>query len=473
MTSTMAFIYAAVQLLGLITAVFALLATRTSQGTIAWVVTLIAFPWLGVPAYLIFGRTRFNGYISARAEDEKDFRDKLGIAWHDISPYLSPQPQEHHNLKAFETLAKLPFTQANHATLLINGDDTFEDIFTGLQNADEYILIQFYIIRDDELGMKLQHHLIDAVNRGVRVYLLYDEIGSYSLSDDYLDDLAEAGVLVYSFHSSRTIHNRYQLNFRNHRKIVVVDGQTAWLGGHNVGNEYLGKDPDFPFWRDTHIRLEGPAALAAQLSFIEDWHWVTEDTPTLKWTPKVPADPRKRILILPSGPSDPFETASLMMQHAMHIAQKRIWIASPYFVPDEGVLQALRLAAIRGVDVRILIPEKADNWLIYLSAFSFVAGILRAGVKVMRYQKGFLHQKVFLVDDYLSAVGTANMDNRSFRLNFEITALVDDEQFAKQIEDMLLDDFSHSNDMFIDEIEAKPLWFKILSRAAYLSAPIQ
>lgn len=471
--TTMAIAYAAVQLLGLITSVFALLSTRTSQGTIAWVVTLIAFPWLGVPAYLIFGRTRFNGYISARVEDEKDFRRKLGVIRQDITPFLSPQPQQHEKLKAFEVLAKLPFTQGNNVTLLINGQSTFGDIFSGIRKANDYILIQFYIIRDDELGLQLWNHLTEAIQRGVRVYFLYDEIGSYALSEQYLDSLAEAGAMVHSFHSSRSTKNRFQLNFRNHRKIVVVDGKTAWVGGHNVGDEYLGNDPDFPFWRDTHIRLEGPAVLGTQLSFVEDWHWVTEDTPKLNWTPTIPKQAKQRVLILPSGPSDTFETASLMMQQAMHVAEKRIWIASPYFVPDEGVLQALRLAAIRGVDVRILIPEKTDNKLIYLSAFSFVAGILQAGVKVMRYQRGFLHQKVFLVDDYLAAVGTSNMDNRSFRLNFEITALVDDEGFAKQIENMMLDDFSYSNEMLIEEIDAKPLWFKIISRAAYLSAPIQ
>jgi cardiolipin synthase len=162
-----------------------------------------------------------------------------------------------------------------------------------------------------------------------------------------------------------------------------------------------------------------------------------------------------------------------MMQQAMHVAKKRIWIASPYFVPDEGVQQALRLAAIRGVDVVILIPEKPDNLLIYLSLYSFVTGVMKAGVKVLRYQKGFLHQKTFLVDDYLAAVGTANMDNRSFRLNFEITALVDDKAFASQVETLLLEDFSHSSELLIEEVESKPLWFTILSRAAYLSSPVQ
>ncbi|MGB1311496.1 MAG: cardiolipin synthase [Leucothrix sp.] len=471
--TTMAIIFALVQLLGVITSIFALLSTRTSQGTIAWVVTLIAFPWLGVPAYLFFGRTRFNGYLSARVADEKDFRGKLGLFNKDIDAFLINRTQHNKDLEAFETLAKLPFTQANQAQLLINGEQTFKDIFKGIRAAKHYVLVQFYIINDDQLGRQLFDALVKAVRRNVRVFLLYDDIGCYHLNERYLNRLMQAGVMVNSFHSSRNVQNRFQLNFRNHRKIVVVDGKTAWLGGHNVGDEYLGKNPKYPNWRDTHIRLDGPAALGVQLSFVEDWHWAADEALLLNWTP-TPADQgNQNILVLPSGPSDPFETASLMMQHAMHVAEQRIWIASPYFVPDEGVQQALRLAALRGVDVTILIPEKPDNLLIYLSVFSFVPGILKAGVKILRYQKGFLHQKVFLVDDYLAAVGTANMDNRSFRLNFEITALVDDKTFASDVETMLLHDFADANQMLIEEVEAKPLWFSILSRAAYLSAPIQ
>ncbi|PID46948.1 MAG: cardiolipin synthase [Proteobacteria bacterium] len=469
----MALLYITVQILGLITAVFALLSTRTSQGTIAWVVTLIAFPWLGVPAYLIFGRTRFRGHISARIKDEKGLREQLGLDWQDIQPLLSPRPQPHENLKTFEVLAKLAFTQGNAVELLINGQRTFDSIFDGIRHAHEYLLVQFYIVRDDVLGRQLKQLLCDAASRGVRVYFLFDDIGSYTLSNSYLDSLTEAGVMVYSFHSSSRRQKRFQINFRNHRKIVIADGKVAWIGGHNVGDEYLGNTSPYDSWRDTHIRLAGPAVLGAQLSFIEDWHWVTDSIPTLNWSPCAPSHATQRVLILPSGPSDPFETASLMMQHAIHIAEKRIWIATPYFVPDEGVQQALRLAAIRGIDVRIIIPEKMDNWLTYLSVFSFMPGILKAGVKVMQYQAGFLHQKVFLVDDYLSAVGTVNMNNRSFRLNFEITALIDDKNLAADIEAMLLNDFHHSTEMSTADIEAKPLWFKILSRAAYLSAPIQ
>ncbi len=471
--TTMAIFFAAVQLLGIITSIFALLSTRTSQGTVAWVVTLIAFPWLGVPAYLIFGRTRFNGYVSARVEDEKDFRNKLGLFSKDIDPFLLSHSNKNTELNAFEVLAKLPFTQANQAQLLINGRQTFKDIFEGIENAKDYVLVQSYIINDDQLGNELLEILTKAVQKEIRVFLLYDDIGCYHLSERYIKKLILAGIEVNSFHSTRNVQNRFQLNFRNHRKIVVVDGKTAWLGGHNIGDEYLNKDPKYPNWRDTHIRLDGPSALGVQLSFVEDWHWATDDALQLNWRPKSAKQHDQRVLILPSGPSDPFETASLMMQHAMHVAKKRIWIASPYFVPDEGVQQALRLAALRGVDVTILIPEKPDNLLIYLSLFSFVTGVMKAGVKILKYQQGFLHQKSFLVDDYLAAVGTANMDNRSFRLNFEITAIVDDKEFATQIEAMLLEDFSHSSELLIQDVESKPLWFTILSRAAYLSSPVQ
>jgi len=473
--TTMAIIIAAVQLLGLVFAVFALLSTRTSQGTVAWVVTLIAFPWLGIPAYLLFGRTRFNGYVTARVAHEIDFRKKLGLEYGKLRCFMSPHPQteRHDQLKTFEVLAKLPFTEGNNARLLINGRATFDDIFDGIRQAKNYVLIQFYIVNEGLIGDAFWECLVEARARGVRVYFLYDEIGSYELADWYLEGLRENGVQVYSFHSHRNVLNRFQLNFRNHRKIVVVDGFTTWIGGHNIGDEYINKDPKYPFWRDTHIRLDGPAALGAQLSFVEDWYWVTEETLQLNWKPVETCYTNQRALVLPSGPSDTFETASLMMQYAMHVAKKRIWIASPYFVPDEGVLQSLRLAALRGVDVRILIPEKPDNLLIYLSAFSFVSGILKAGVKIMRYQRGFLHQKVFLVDDYLAAVGTTNMDNRSFRLNFEVTVLLDNHQFATEVEAMLLDDFSHAQEMTIKDAESKPLWFKILCRAAYLSAPVQ
>ena len=206
--------------------------------------------------------------------------------------------------------------------------------------------------------------------------------------------------------------------------------------------------------------------------FIEDWHWATEKIPDLLWEPVVRSHHGDPVLILPSGPADRFETASLMMQQAIHAAHHRIWIASPYFVPDEGVIGMLKLAALSGVDVRILIPERPDNLLTYYAAYAFVGPLLEAGVRIYRYQDGFLHGKAFVVDEVGGAVGTVNLDNRSFRLNFEVTALVMDPDFARELEAMFETDFARSREMRLAELHQLPLWHRIAARAAYLFAPV-
>jgi cardiolipin synthase len=308
----------------------------------------------------------------------------------------------------------------------------------------------------------------------VRVYFLYDDVGSHALSRSYKNELREAGVEVFNFHTRQSPRNRFQINFRNHRKIVVVDGRVAWIGGHNVGDEYLGRDPKFGHWRNTHVRIEGPAATAAQLSFAEDWNWATGSVPELNWTPESASDGSDvPVLIIPTGPADEFETAALMFTHAINSATERIWIASPYFVPDEGLMSALQLAGLRGVDVRILIPDKADHPLIYLAAFSYFDDALAAGVQFYKYADGFMHQKVILVDDVAASVGTANFDNRSFRLNFEITAMVADSTFVEEVEHMLQNDFAASRKVGPNEYSERPFWFRLAVRLARLTAPIQ
>jgi cardiolipin synthase len=254
---------------------------------------------------------------------------------------------------------------------------------------------------------------------------------------------------------------------------VVVDGQVAWVGGHNVGDEYLGKDPDIGRWRDVHVRIEGPAVIGAQLTFVEDWRWSTDSVPReLIWTPHVAPDGRARSLMIASGPADPMETALLMFMQAISSAEKRVWIASPYFVPDDAVVQALQLAALRGVDVRILIPEKADSRLVTLAAYSYFDDVKAGGARFYRYQNGFLHGKFMLVDDHIATIGTANFDNRSFRLNFEITAAIADAAFAREVYDMFEQDFANSRRMVLGELDAKPLWFRLAVRVARLLAPL-
>ncbi len=448
--------------------------TRTSQGAIAWIVALNSFPIAAVPAYWIFGHNKFHGYVTARHDLDEQHEQHIEVVRKQITPFEMQFEEGQQGALVGEQLSRLPFLGSNAVELLINGEQTFDSILEGISQARDYVLVQFYIIHDDNLGRHLKKALIDKAHEGLRVYLLYDEIGSHSLPAIYVEELRAAGIDVHAFHSTlKGFHHRFQVNFRNHRKIVVVDGITGWIGGHNVGDEYLGKDLKIGPWRDTHVKITGPAVLQLQVSFFEDYHWASEKLLELSWKPVPAPGGDAKILILPSGPADELETASLMYQQAIHSANKRIWIASPYFVPDESVLSALYLAVLRGVEVKILIPNTADSKLVYFSTYAFVDKLLRAGIEIHRYLPGFLHEKVFLVDDRLAGIGTANFDNRSFRLNFEITALIIEDKLVRDVEQMFQDDFTQSTKMTVTEVENKPWWFQVLARASYITAPIQ
>ena len=460
-------------IVGFLSSIDAVMGTRTSQGAIAWVVALNTFPYVAVPAYWVLGRSRFQGYVNARQDGDQEIRH-IALQARELTMDQRSDRGEHDPLtRASELLAKIPVLKNNQVELLVDGQATFDSIFEGIDAAKEYILVQFFIVKDDELGRALKTRLLAKAREGVRIYFLYDEVGSHDLPKSYIQELRDAGAKMLDFHSRKGPGNRFQINFRNHRKIVVVDGHTAWVGGHNVGDEYMGRDPKFGHWRDTHVRIIGPAALAVQLSFLEDWYWATGTTPDFIWTPHVSGEARVDVLVFPTGPADRLETATLMFLNGINTAQKRLWIASPYFVPDESIMNALHLAALRGVDVRIIIPDKADQLLVYLAAYTYFEEAQQTGIRFFRYTDGFLHQKVVLIDDDISAVGTANFDNRSFRLNFEIMAVVADPAFAVEVEQMLLADMENSVEMQPDDLEKKSFWFKLGTRLARLTAPIQ
>ena len=460
------------EILGLVSAVHALRSTRTTQGTIAWIISLITFPVLSVPAYWILGRNRFQGYVSARQSGDDAVNAFVSQLYDIIARYRKIDPAQGEVYYAVEKLAQLPYTGGNKSELLIDGEATFNSILKGIDDARDYILFQFFIIKNDEIGQEVKSRLIAKAKQGLRIYFLYDEIGCYELPESYKKELQAAGVEVYNFHTRKGASNRFQINFRNHRKLVVVDGNTIWVGGHNVGDEYLGKSTKFGRWRDTHVRIDGPAAIAAQLSFVEDWYWATESLPELNWVPNTDHGDDETVLIIPSGPADELETALLMFVHAINLAQQRIWITSPYFVPDEATMSALQLAGLRGVDVRILIPDKPDHLLVFLAAFSYFEDASRTGVRFYRYTDGFLHQKVMLVDDKAATVGTANFDNRSFRLNFEITCVISDKDFVAAVERMLEQDFALSRPMVAEDVDEKSFLFKLGVRLARLAAPV-
>ena len=459
-------------ILGAISSVHAIMSTRTAQGAVAWVVSLNTFPYIAVPAYWVLGRNKFQGYVTARQLVDEELVQVAPETVAHVEEFMIAHDELTPGLRMVDTLTDMPFSTGNDVELLIDGDATFQSMIAGIESAEDYVLFQFYIIKEDEIGTRIKDLLIDKAKEGVRIFFLFDEVGSSKLSQRYQNELRDAGVEVSAFNTTQGRRNRFQLNFRNHRKIVVVDGQTAWIGGHNVGDEYLGRDPKFGHWRDTHVRMEGPAVIGAQISFAEDWYWATRTSLALDWLPDPSSTGNRKVLVIPTSPADVRETASLMFIQAISSAVERVWIASPYFVPDEGVLKALELADLRGVDVRILIPDEPDHMLVYLAAFTFVDELANTGIGFYRYTAGFLHQKVVLVDDHIAVVGTANLDNRSLRLNFEVSTLVVDPPFASQVAAMLEEDFARSRKMSPGEFRERPFWFRFAARAARLTAPI-
>jgi cardiolipin synthase len=367
-------------------------------------------------------------------------------------------------------LARMPATSGNNVELLINGEQTFDSIAEGLESAEKYILFEFYIIRDDELGQRLGNIMIAKAQTGVKVKVLYDEIGSRTFHKTPLHkSLKAAGVKVEPFNTTQGRRNRFQLNFRNHRKIVVVDGVKAWIGGHNVGREYLGLDKKIGHWRDTHTRIEGPAVVGIEIAFSTDWRWATRKPLSLDWDSISTHKGQCNALVFPSDPASQFEETGLMYHQLIVDARKRIWIASPYFVPDRSIIAALQLAALRGVDVRVIIPDEPDKRIVAMANWSYTKELLPAGVKVYRYQGGFMHQKVLLMDDRISGVGTANFDNRSFRLNFEITMLIDNTDFANQVSDMLEADMQHSRKVYKEDVKTSLPWLLAMGIARLMS----
>jgi len=440
-TGVWVFAYLGLQVAAVLMAWRAIRGARTPQGSVGWVVFLLSVPFLAVPAYLFLGHHRVTGLMIARRDSAR-----VVTAVRTFSDTARPDAPPPVPLGPFEAAAQLPAVRGNAMTLLIDGQATFASIFAAIDGAEAYVLVQFYIIRDDRLGRDLADRLIAARARGVEVWLLYDAIGSMGLPSSYRQKLAKAGIRVIDPRRARGPKQRFRINFRNHRKTVVVDGRLGFIGGHNVGVEYLGEDPGFGRWRDTHLRLEGPVVSQLRLIYAEDWHYATggeKIAERLHWEAgRHPDD--MTALVVATGPGDSFDTGSMMFFAAITQAQRRVWIASPYFVPDVDTLAALKHAALRGVEVRLLVPDVIDHRLPWLAAFAYFDEVMQSGVEVWRYTDGFMHQKALLVDGALAAVGTANIDNRSFRLNFEAMVFVADPRAAEDVETMLEADFARA-----------------------------
>lgn len=418
----------------------AIATARTPQGSVAWVFFLATMPFIAIPSYVFFGVFSFKGYIIARRDTEEVL---AGLSEFAVE-HTAVGDDDLVGYPAFENIAQAPIISGNSLDILVDGEAAFASIFDAIDAAQKYILVQFYIVKDDQVGRVFQQKMIQAARRGVTVRFLFDAVGSSRLPAAYLEQLEDSGVLTVNAHTIRGPRTRLQINFRNHRKTVVVDGLVGFTGGLNIGDEYLGRDPEFGPWRDTHCRLEGPVVLQLQLVFSEDWHWATREVllSDLDW-PLERAAANMDALIMATGPADHLDTGSLYFSAAISAAKKRIWIASPYLVPEGDIMTALKLAALRNVDVRIMVPAHADHYITWLAAYAYFDELIEVGVKILMYEPGFMHQKVLLVDESIASIGTTNMDNRSCRLNFETTAMFFDKRAARAVAAMLELDFGY------------------------------
>ncbi len=463
-----------IHLLGVIAALHAVFTVRTAQGAIAWAMSLLFIPYFTLIPYLVFGSRTFDAYIQARRQANREMHVAMAdLNWRPwVEEALTARNSESYAaLRAMPKLGRMPCLANNQVSLLIDGQTTFDAIFKAIEAAHDTVLIQFFIIHDDGIGRELKALLLRKAAEGVKIYVLFDSVGSHALPSAYIQSLREGGVNIRAFATRRGWFNRFQVNFRNHRKIVVVDGMLGFMGGHNVGDEYLGGNPRLSPWRDTHVQVSGPVLACLQESFAEDWYWAARQLPPLILPDTYP-DNGVLCQVLASGPADPQETCSLFFVDAIHAARERLWITSPYFIPDEAVSAALRLAVLRGVDVRILIPSRPDHRIVYAASSLFAFEAVQAGVRMFRYGPGFLHQKVVLVDNEVSAIGSANLDNRSFRLNFEIMLLTVDLAFAAQVEAMLQHDFDQAREITPEDSQQTRRLQQLGMRIARLISPI-
>jgi len=467
--SLLATLYAANYLLAFVCAVREIMNSRTSQGSIAWLLSLLLLPFPTTFVYLVFGWKFFDDYAESQIHSGRTWRlshsEDLRIVDRGTTD----------DWPVLRRVAELPFLYGNAANLLVDGEETFASIFDGIARAENYILIQFYIIRDDDLGRRFADALIERAKAGVRIYLLYDDAGSHALPRHYKNRLRDNGVQIFGFnhrHPFLRLYGITRINYRNHRKNVVVDGLEAWVGGHNVGDEYLGKDPKFGRWRDTHVHVSGPAALACALMFREDWHWATGQELPARYPSEIPTPGDQPILVMPTGPADKLEDCAIAFTEVIARARERLWIVSPYFVPGIEVQTALYAASLRGVDVRILLPRKPDHMLVWLASYAHADQMVAHGIKVHRYQKGFLHQKVILCDDQIAGVGTVNFDYRSFNINFEATLWFTHKDMIDKIAAMLEADFEASYLTTEQNLKRRNYVFRLLCQGARLFSPV-
>jgi len=442
-------IYFALQLFALFSAFHSLRNVRTSQAAVGWAVGLVLLPILTLPFYWIFARSRFEGYRDAlRMVDQRHHHSVEAVHRELIADSSQPASHNPTPLQRLADVLNTPVSYGNEYRLLADGDAFLTTTLETIRSAQHYVYVYFYIIHDDGTGKQFADALIARAATGVKVRVLYDEVGCLRLSYAYFRRLTDAGIEVFSFNTRQGWVNRFQINFRNHRKLVVADGGESIVGGLNIGDRYIGESAGKEKCRDCAIWMRGPVSRKVQAVFAGDYYWAARrDLPEADWSSSCDGYDaaseahNNGAVICATGPADQRPRATMMFTALAAIAQERLWISTPYLVPDESTLTALHMAKARGVQVRVLIPYQADPWAADLAAFHYEWELYEAGIPVYRYEPAFMHQKCILVDNSLALVGSTNLDNRSLYLNFELMMAIEEPGFIADVNAMMERDF--------------------------------
>ncbi len=443
--------------------------------TLAWLQAILLLPGLGAVLYLAFGADRIERRYRRRRRRRGELSpDDAPIASHLVAtpPPELADPVADTLRVAIATSRRLP-TRGNCVRVFDRVADLYADMAGAIREASRTVHLEYYIFQPDRTGMEFLRLLEDKAADGVEVRLLLDSVGSRRLTAAHLAPLVESGGKVGWFLPLRAFPRRRALHLRNHRKITVVDGTLAYTGGVNIGDEYRGLWARHPPWRDTHLRVRGPAVHQIHHVFADDWYFTTgEDIVGPERFPAQEPAGSDTVQVVASGPDDPARSIHTTIFHAIALARDRVWIETPYFVPDVPILMALTTAARRGVDVQLLVPLRTDHPLVDRAGESFLAELLEAGVRVHRYEAGMLHSKLVVVDGQWGMLGSANMDIRSFRLNFEVNLLVLSPRLAARLEERFRADLVHATPYSWVDLDSMSVTRRITTSACRLLAPV-
>jgi len=459
--------------------------TRSHVKTLAYLLLVIFVPVFGIFFYFSFGINYQKRKIySKKLIDDGHLKAKLHNDMlqysKDILTQSSPEVQSSRELAVllFRDI-KSPLTGNNKVKVLTNGEEKFPEVLDALRAAKDHIHIEYYIYEDDEIGRALAEVLIQKAEEGVQVRFIYDDFGSRSIRRKMVARLRAAGVMAFPFHKIFFLFFANRLNYRNHRKIIVVDGQTAFVGGINVSDRYINKPSDSTkvFWRDTHLRIDGPGAHYLQYLFLGDWNFCADEKlqPTDNFFPQPASFSVKGdqvVQIAAGGPDSDLPTVLFSMMQAINHATEEILITTPYFIPGESMLNALVIAALSGVSVKLLVPGISDSRLVNAAARSYYDELLEVGVEVYLYRKGFVHAKTLVSDRKIAIVGTANMDFRSFDLNFEVNAMVYSRETADELRAAFYEDIKDAEKIDPVVWRSRSKYRQLLEKIARLLSPL-